>query len=110
MKSWSSVTSQRVLRFLLCWFSLGAFVGLICFIITPLYLTWLLFIEFSNVLTILKWRSVSSLVAFHSHTTVFPTELTAMEREDVNFRAAISDINTYESSFFYIPLQEHVQS
>lgn len=36
-------------------FSVGALAGLICFVLTPLYLSWLLVYELGNGLTWLRW-------------------------------------------------------
>lgn len=77
---------------------------------TPIYLIWLLLIELSNIFTLIKWRSFTLFTGFNPLASVFTTELSALEQENVNFKLAMSYINTYENSFFYIPLQEHIQS
>lgn len=108
------ISGQKSIRLVAAWFSAGAFVGLICFLITPLYLTWLLLIEISNTLTLFNFP-YSPVTTFLS--TVLPVKasinnllLKTSDLEEENFKAAISSFSISDNSIFYVPYQEHVQS
>ncbi|KAI1710362.1 peptidase family m50 domain-containing protein [Ditylenchus destructor] len=122
IQNWTS-KSKRVLQLVAAWFSVGALAGLICFVLTPLYLSWLLVYELGNGLTWLRWyyRSTSGsysssgswLGPVFASATVVPPPNSMMNAnpDEENFKAALSSLNQPDSgSLFYVPLQEHVQT
>lgn len=76
---------------------MGATVGLLCFILTPVYLTWLLLNEVGNWISILSWLGAGS-------TYSVITRLTNEGSYD------LSSLAPPENSISYVPYQHHVQS
>lgn len=80
------------------------------FLLTPLYLLWLLVAEVINGISFLKpaqW--LSSLPSTHPIPSLNVLLGQQQTREEENFRAAIASV-AEQSSFLSLPLQEHVQS
>uniref|UniRef100_A0A915EJ41 Uncharacterized protein n=1 Tax=Ditylenchus dipsaci TaxID=166011 RepID=A0A915EJ41_9BILA len=112
LQAWTS-RSKRTLRFTATWFSIGALVGLVCFVVTPIYLSWLLLIELSNGFTWLKWHQLTPTAP--SMPWLFPgaTATPKTNGDDDAFNAALASLNQQQpdaNSLFYVPYQEHVQS
>ncbi|KAH7695467.1 Protein Y56A3A.2, partial [Aphelenchoides avenae] len=95
VQGWS--TRNNLARFMAAWFSIGATVGLLCFILTPIYLTWLLLNEVGNWISLLNWLGTGS-------TYSMITRLTRDGRYD------FSSLAPPENSISYVPYQHHVQS
>lgn len=108
-------------RLIAIWFSLGTIVGLICFVLTPIYLTWLLLNELNNAYDYFNINYLTTIIT----TTILPTIITKKTTNDIfnseieeeSFKAAISSLSETDKStvglspsLFYVPLQEHVQS
>jgi S2P endopeptidase len=92
IRSWK--TSRNWLRAIDTWFTIGAFIGLCCFVLSTAYLSYLLLCEIFNIFALLSMKSL------------YDVRVSA----EGNYKTiGDGDINV-EQALSYVPYQHHVQS
>uniref|UniRef100_A0AC34RDC2 Membrane-bound transcription factor site-2 protease n=2 Tax=Panagrolaimus sp. JU765 TaxID=591449 RepID=A0AC34RDC2_9BILA len=91
IRSWQN--SRFWLRFVDTWFSSGAFVGLLSFVLTTAYLSYLLLCELFNIVALVSVSAISNV-------RISP---------EGNYKM-VDDTTGVEDALSYVPYQHHVQS